>query len=93
MKKLKKESAENKISVKNVYVFYPLNFDDVQYSIDALMDGTPLIISFSKVDEKNTQRFLDFLSGAIYALKGRVLQLGQRDFLFSPDGVEVIFDN
>ena len=30
MKKFKKESAENKISVKNVYVFYPLNFDDVQ---------------------------------------------------------------
>lgn len=90
--KKQKNAAKQKISVKNVYVFYPLNFDDVQYSIDALMDGTPLIVSFTKVDEKNTQRFLDFLSGAIYALQGRVLQLGQRDFLFSPDGVEVVFD-
>lgn len=92
MKKEKKESVQ-KIGIKNVYVFYPLNFDDVQYSIDALVDGTPLIVSFSKVDEKNTQRFLDFLSGAIYAVQGKVLQLNQRDFLFSPSGVEVVFDS
>ena len=92
MKKEKKESVQ-KIGIKNFYVFYPLNFDDVQYSIDALVDGTPLIVSFSKVDEKNTQRFLDFLSGAIYAVQGKVLQLNQRDFLFSPSNVEVVFDS
>ena len=92
MKKEKKESV-TKIGIKSVYVFYPLNFDDVQYSIDALVDGTPLIVSFSKVDEKNTQRFLDFLSGAIYAVQGKVLQLNQRDFLFCPSSVEVVFDN
>ena len=92
MKKEKKESV-TKIGIKSVYVFYPLNFDDVQYSIDSLVDGTPLIVSFSKVDEKNTQRFLDFLSGAIYAVEGNVLQLNQRDFLFCPNGVEVVFDN
>ena len=69
MKKERKEQ-QKRINVRDVYVFYPMNFDDVQYSIDALMQGTPLIVSFTKVDEKNTQRFLDFLSGAIYALKG-----------------------
>ena len=90
MKKERKEQ-QKRINVRDVYVFYPMNFDDVQYSIDALMQGTPLIVSFTKVDEKNTQRFLDFLSGAIYALKGSVRQLGQRDFLFRPDGVEVVF--
>ena len=90
MKKERKEQ-QKRINVRDVYVFYPMNFDDVQYSIDALMQGTPLIVSFTKVDEKNTQRFLDFLSGAIYALKGGVRQLGLRDFLFRPDGVEVVF--
>ena len=90
MKKERKEQ-QKRINVRDVYVFYPMNFDDVQYSIDALMQGTPLIVSFTKVDEKNTQRFLDFLRGAIYALKGGVRQLGQRDFLFRPDGVEVVF--
>ena len=91
--KIEKKESVQKIGIKNVYVFYPLNFDDVQYSIDALVDGTPLIVSFSKVDEKNTQRFLDFLSGAIYAVQGKVLQLNQRDFLFSPSNVEVVFDS
>ena len=90
MKKERKEQ-QKRINVRDVYVFYPMNFDDVQYSIDALMQGTPLIVSFTKVDEKNTQRFLDFLSGAIYALKGGVRQLGQRHFLCRPDGVEVVF--
>jgi len=89
----KNKSEKKQISVRNVFVFYPVNFDDVQYCIDALANDTPLIASFTKADAKNTQRFLDFLSGAIYAMKGRVLQLDKRDFLFVPKGVEVLFDN
>lgn len=86
-----KRTGKQRVSVHDVKVIYPARFSDVQYTIDALMGSVPLIVSFKKLDDKNTQRFLDFLSGAIYAIRGGVLQLGERDFLFSPEGSEVVF--
>ena len=93
MKFGKKKTQNQQIDIHSVYVFYPANFDDVQYAIDTLSSQTPLVVSFTKADDKTMQRFLDFLSGAIYALKGHVVQMEQRDFLFVPQGVEVLFDN
>jgi len=93
MKFGRKKVETKQISLYDVFVFYPFNFDDVQYAIDTLANGTPLVVSFAKTDDKNMQRFLDFLSGAIYALKGRVVQLSKRDFLFVPQMVEVLFDD
>ena len=81
------------IDIHNVYVFYPASFDDIQYAIDTLAEKTPLVVSFTKADDKTMQRFLDFLSGAIYALKGHVVQMDQRDFLFVPQGIEVLFED
>ena len=93
MKFGKKKTQNQQVDIHNVYVFYPASFDDVQYAIDTLSSGTPLVVSFTKSDDKSMQRFLDFLSGAIYALKGHVVQMEQRDFLFVPQGIEVLFDN
>lgn len=92
MKLFNKKTQTKQIGIHEVYVFYPYNFDDVQYAIDTLAQGTPLVVSFTKTDDKNMQRFLDFLSGAIYAIKGRVVQLAKRDFLFVPQYVEVLFE-
>ena len=93
MKFGKKKIQNQQVDIHNVYVFYPENFDDIQYAIDTLSCQTPLVVSFSRADDKTMQRFLDFLSGAIYALKGHVVQMEQRDFLFVPQGIEVLFDN
>jgi len=93
MKFGKKKTDTKQINLRDVFVFYPVNFDDVQYAIDTLSSDTALVVSFEKTDDKNMQRFLDFLSGAIYALKGRVVQLAKRDFLFVPQMTEVLFDD
>ena len=93
MKLGKKKLQLQQVDIHKVYVFCPATFDDVQYAIDTLSNQTPLVISFANTDDKLMQRFLDFLSGAIYALKGRVVQMQQRDFLFVPQGVEVLFDD
>ena len=93
MKFGKKKVQNQQIEEKNVSVFFPACFDDVQYAIDTLASQTPLMVSFTKADDKLMQRFLDFLSGAIYALKGYVVQKEQRVFLFVPQGIEILLDN
>ena len=89
----RKKIQTKQVDIHEVFVFYPCSFDDVQYAIDTLASDTPLVVSFAKTDDKNMQRFLDFLSGAIYALNGRVVKLAKRDFLFVPQMVEVLFEN
>ena len=93
MKFGRKKSEIKQVAIRDVFVFYPCTFDDVQYAIDTLSQETPLVVSFTKSDDKVMQRFLDFLSGAIYALKGRVVQLAKKDFLFVPQMVEVLFED
>ena len=37
----------------------------------------------------NTQRYLDFLSGAIYALNGSYQKIDNKKFYFAPQGVSI----
>ena len=80
------------VKILQVKVLPANSFEDVQYAIDKVCGGEPLIVSCAEIDEKSTQRFLDLMSGAIYAINGKILQLNQRDFLFIPPGVEVVKD-
>ena len=79
MKFGRKKIQTKQVDIHEVFVFYPCSFDDVQYAIDTLASDTPLVVSFAKTDDKNMQRFLDFLSGAIYAFG---LLISARSFLW-----------
>ena len=80
------------ISIMKVKVLPVKGFEDIQFAIDKISHGDPLIISCADIDEKATQRFLDIMSGAIYALEGSVNTLNQRDFLYIPHDVEITRD-
>ena len=78
------------VELSDVIVIRPEKFSDIQTAIDSLMEQKPLGVSFEKANAELTQRFLDYLSGAIYALEGTVKQLTAKEFLFVPFGVEVV---
>ena len=86
--------AERKIvNIMKVKVLPVCGFEDIQFAIDKISTGEPLILSCADIDEKATQRFLDIMSGAIYALDGSVQTLNQRDFLYIPHDVEISKNN
>ena len=82
-------SERRVINIMRVKVLPVKSFEDIQFAIDKIAQGEPLIVSCAAVDEKGTQRFLDIMSGAIYALEGSVNTLNQRDFLYIPHDVEI----
>ena len=54
--------------------------------IDLLLTKKPAIVYLTEVRDNTSQRVLDILSGAIYALNGSVGEIGDEVYLFTPDG-------
>lgn len=76
-------------NINNVVISYPRTYTDVQMIIDSLRNRQAIIVDLTRINDKSTQRILDFLSGAIYALCGSQQRIGDNMFLFTPDGVSI----
>lgn len=84
----KKEEVDPS-AMGNVIITEPRSFDDVRVIIDGLRKRQAIIIDFSKISDKDSQRILDLLSGAIYALGGAQQRINDHMFLFTPEGVMI----
>jgi cell division inhibitor SepF len=51
--------------------------------------GQPVLLDVGNVDRRTGRRLLDFVSGLIYALRGRIVPAGEEAFLLVPDGMGV----
>lgn len=71
---------------KNIDEYRPRSFDDVAAVIDELLVGKPAIVYLTEVRDNTSQRVLDILSGAIYAIGGTIGELGDEVYLLTPDG-------
>lgn len=81
-----KSEVENKRKYDSIQEFRPRSFDDVADVIDLLLTKKPAIVYLTEVRDNTSQRVLDILSGAIYALNGSVGEIGDEVYLFTPDG-------
>lgn len=73
----------------SVVVQKPVSFDDVQGVVDCLKEKRPVIMSVALVPKEIARRLVDFVSGAAYALDGRMHRLGESLFLFTPSNVGI----
>ncbi|MFO7265046.1 MAG: cell division protein SepF [Limnochordales bacterium] len=87
--------ARRDVEQMSVVVYRPVSFDDVQMVVDCLKDRRPVILSVELVPKEVARRLVDFVSGAAYALDGRMHRLGEQLFLFTPSniGIEVPADD
>jgi cell division inhibitor SepF len=76
-----------------VMVCEPEKFDEVQALADHLKNRKQVILNFENTSPEVSQRVIDFISGATYALDGQSQQLGRNIFLFAPSNVEVAKDH
>ncbi len=74
----------------NILLYSPRSSADVEKLIDFLRRREPAIIDLDPIaDSPDAQRVLDFTSGAVYALNGRILEIKNNTFLIVPEGVDV----
>lgn len=72
-----------------VVVTSPSSFDEARKAVDSLKQGRPIMANFEDTDKEVARRFIDFASGAVYALDGMVEKVGKNVFLFATKNVAV----
>ena len=68
-------------------------FDDARRAADGLKDGQQQIVNLEQTSNDMTERVIDFLNGATYALDGSVEKIGEQVYLFTPSSVIIDIDD
>ena len=77
---------------QEVVLFHAKTFDDAAKAADELCKRKAIILNMENVDKSLTRRVVDFLSGAVYAMDGRVKKVAQSTYLFCPHNMDVTGD-
>jgi cell division inhibitor SepF len=64
-------------------------FDEVEQVGRRVRAGEPVLFDLRDADTTTARRVVDFASGTVYALRGRLERVGARAFLVRPRGVEL----
>jgi len=80
-------------SGKNVLIYAPKGDKDLQLLIECLRRQESCIVNLGAMDNTTAEKVLDFLSGAVYALRGTIKRLQGDLFLLTPEGVNIMTQN
>ncbi len=74
---------------RGVSIFHPRRFDEVTEIADNLRGGRHVVVNLVGADRTLSQRIVDFLSGVVYTVDGKMQRLGESIYLFVPANVPV----
>lgn len=77
---------------RQVHVVEPRIFDDAQDFADRYKGGVPVIVNLRLTEPKHAPKILQFASGLVYGLNGRMQRVGDHVYLLTPFNMEVSAD-
>lgn len=75
-----------------VCIMKPSSFEDSQDICDMLLTGRAVVVNLEGFDPIDAQRIMDFISGSVYAINGKLHQISKYIFIFSPDTIDISGD-
>ena len=72
-----------------VMVVSPKSFDESLEISKNLIDRKTVVLNLELLDHEQSQRIVDFLAGATYALNGHQQKIGEGVFIFTPNNVNI----
>ena len=85
--------SRNSVSNLEVSIIKPASFEECQDICDTLLAGKPIIVNLEGFNDLLVgQRIMDFVSGCVYSINGKLHQISGYIFIISPDGVEISGD-
>jgi cell division inhibitor SepF len=67
----------------------PKRFNEAREVADRFKDGTAVIMNLQSTDDTIARRLVDFASGLVYGLDGKIEMVANRVYLLTPANVEV----
>ena len=74
----------------NIIMVEPKNHGDMRKVIDYLKQGQTVAVNLEGISSEDSQRILDFFSGAIYGLNGSIHRWYGDLFLLAPEGHKIL---
>ncbi len=77
---------------RQVHFMEPRIYDDAQDFADRFKGGVPVIINLRMTEQAHKPKILQFASGLVYGLNGRMQSVGDQVYLLTPFNMEVSAD-
>lgn len=75
-----------------VCIVKPTSFEDSQQVCEILLEGRACVVNLEGFDADDAQRIMDFISGCIFAINGKLHRISKYIFIFAPDNVDISGD-
>lgn len=72
-----------------VMVVSPKSFDESLEVSKNLIERKTIVLNLELLDREQSQRIVDFLAGATFALNGHQQKIGEGVFIFTPNNVNI----
>ena len=73
----------------NIISLQPRSYSEMRKVGEHFREGNPVIINLDDTEESERKRLVDFASGLVFGLQGRIEKISLRVFLLSPANVTV----
>jgi len=82
--------AQNAQSAQmKMILFQPMSYGDTETIVDNVRANKPVVINVEQLDVEVSQRVLDYVTGAAYALGGTIRRVSRGIFLVVPNNVDI----
>ncbi len=75
---------------KNLIIYAPKDNKDIKILVECLRRKEACIVNLGQIKPIDADKILQFLSGAVYALKGSIKRLQGDLFLMAPEGINIM---
>lgn len=75
-----------------ICIMKPTRFEDSQDVCDMLLQGRAAVVNLEGLELTLSQRIMDFISGAVYSLNGKLHQVSGYIFIISPESFDISGD-
>ncbi len=72
-----------------IAIYQPRVYSDAKVIAKQLLNNKAVIVNFTNVNDQQSKRIVDFLTGAIYAINGEIKRVGDKIFLCTPPKFEI----
>jgi len=76
-------------SAYNIITLQPRSYSEARKVGEYYREGNPVIINLDDMEESERKRLVDFASGLVFGLNGRIERISLKVFLLSPANVNV----
>jgi len=80
---------EEVASSYNIMTLQPRSYSEARKVGEYFREGNPVIINLDDMEESERKRLVDFASGLVFGLNGRIERISLKVFLLSPANVNV----